>query len=165
MQEKTKRQAWLMFLEQIVFCYIQCLLSSCSKIDKKKAPDAIQKLKDDREVIEHRFLQQQMSHRVLKGGVEVLEDMTTFFECSVDFISMPCEKLRRTQGKNFNFKKVTTLMTLRYDLTKTEVQQALAICKDVLDNYKEHLEVDNGQKKKTLFLQDDAAAAEAKTPD
>jgi hypothetical protein len=74
------------------------LLSSCAKLDKKKAAAAIQKIKDDQEVIEQRFLQY-MSPRVLKSGIEVLEDIVTFFECSPSFVSLPCEKLRRTQGK------------------------------------------------------------------
>jgi hypothetical protein len=37
-----------------------------------------------------------MTVRQLNLGVEVLEDMVSFFECSPDFISVPCEKLRRT---------------------------------------------------------------------
>lgn len=56
MEEKTKRAAWMSFLESTVFCYIQCLLSSCSKIPKAKALAAIEKVKADKEDIESRFL-------------------------------------------------------------------------------------------------------------
>jgi len=61
-----------------------------------------------------------MSPRVLKSGIEVLEDIVTFFECSPSFISLPCEKLRRTQGKQFNYKIASNLMSLRSELTKKE---------------------------------------------
>jgi len=94
MEEKTKRAAWMSFLESTVFCYIQCLLGSCSKIPKAKALAAIEKVKADKENIESRFLQF-MSARALKSGIEVMEDIITFFECGPSFISLPCEKLRR----------------------------------------------------------------------
>ena len=77
----------------------------------------MQKIKEDKDIIEQRFLQY-MTHRSLKSGIEVLDDMVTFFECTPAFISLPCEKLRRTQGKQFNYKIVTALMNLRNDLTK-----------------------------------------------
>lgn len=150
MEEKTKREAWLNFLEHLVFHYIQCLLQSCSKIDKKKSVDAIQKIKDDQEIIEYRF-SQNMSQRVLKGGIEVLNDIVTIFECNVDFISLPCEKLRRSQGKNFNFKIVTNLMSMRTDFSKVELAEAMKTCKEVLDNYREEEEADPGRIKKNLF--------------
>lgn len=87
-----------------------------------------------------------MSSRVLKSGIEVLEDIVTFFECSVSFISLPCEKLRRTQGKQFNFKVVSSLMSLRSDLSKKELEDALKICKDIIENFREELQVDTTKK-------------------
>ena len=37
-----------------------------------------------------------MSQRACNLGTEVLDDLISFFECSPEFISVPCEKLRRT---------------------------------------------------------------------
>lgn len=96
-----------------------------------------------------------MTPRVLKSGIEVLEDIVTFFECSPSFVSLPCEKLRRTQGKQFNYKVVSSLMSLRSDLSKKEQEDALKICKDILDNFREELQVDAGKKQNTgLFAQE-----------
>ena len=147
MDEKTKRSAWLSFLEHLVFQYIQCLLQSCNKIPTKKAAAAIQKVRDDKEVIEGRF-QQYMSARACQSGIEVLDDIVTFFECTPDFISLPCEKLRKTQGKQFNFKIVSNLMSLRQDWTRQEQQEALKICKDIIDNFKDELIADTNQNPK-----------------
>ena len=61
-----------------------------------------------------------MAQRTCNMGLEVLDDLVSFFECSSAFISVPCEKLRRTQGPLFNKKIVTALMSLRSDLDKKE---------------------------------------------
>jgi hypothetical protein len=78
-----------------------------------------------------------MTYRAVKSGVQVLEDIITFFECTPSFVSLPCEKLRRTQGKQFNFKIVSSLMNLRSDLSSQEIKEALEICKEILDNFKD----------------------------
>jgi hypothetical protein len=54
-----------------------------------------------------------MSDRAVKSGIEVLDDLSSFFETSVEFIAMPVEKLRRTQGKDFSMKVVKDLVELR----------------------------------------------------
>lgn len=71
------------------------MLNSSTKIKAKSSALAIQKIIEDRELIIKRF-QKNMTVRQLNLGVEVLEDMVSFFECSPDFISVPCEKLRKT---------------------------------------------------------------------
>jgi hypothetical protein len=38
------------------------------------------------------------SKRALKNGIEVLDDLISFFESSPAFISVACEKLRKTHG-------------------------------------------------------------------
>ena len=67
--------------------------------------------------IEERF-SQHMTLRAVKSGIEVLEDLVSFYECSPAFIAVPCEKLRKTQGPQFKFTIVQALMTLRTDLDK-----------------------------------------------
>ena len=74
--------------------------------------------------------------------MEVLEDFLSFFECSAQFMSMPCEKLRKSQGKAFTFKIVQSLVSLRVDLASNEQKEALKICKDIIENFKDELVAD-----------------------
>jgi len=86
-----------------------------------------------------------MTPRALKTGIEVLDDLVSFFECSPAFISVPCEKLRQTQGPQFKIKIVTALMSLRSNLTKQEKAEALKICKDIIENYRADLAQNNSK--------------------
>ena len=88
-----------------------------------------------------------MSQRACNLGTEVLDDLISFFECSPEFISVPCEKLRRTQGKQFNNKVVSALMGLRTDLDRTERKQAVQICEEIIRNFKDDKN-EQGKKKK-----------------
>jgi hypothetical protein len=56
----------------------------------------------------------------MKTGIEVLDDLISFFESSPDFISVPCEKMRRTHGPNFKLATVKAILNLRTDLNKDE---------------------------------------------
>jgi hypothetical protein len=50
-----------------------------------------------------------MTDRAMKSTIEVLDDFTSFFECTPGFISMPMEKLRLKFGggkEGFNMKVV-----------------------------------------------------------
>jgi len=78
-----------------------------------------------------------MSQRACNLGTEVLDDLISFFECSPEFISVPCEKLRRTQGKQFNNKVVSALMSLRTDLDRNERKQAVQICEEIIRNFRD----------------------------
>ena len=88
-----------------------------------------------------------MSQRACNIGTEVLDDLISFFECSPEFISVPCEKLRRTQGKQFNNKVVSALMSLRTDLDRTERKQAVHICEEIIRNFKDDPNTVVGKKK------------------
>lgn len=136
MEQKTSRLAWSKFLDRTVFHYIQCLLASASKIRQQYPAEVIDKIKADQEHIKDRFVTM-MSQRACNLGVEVLDDLTSFFECSPEFISVPCEKLRRTQGKQFNNKVVAALMALRTDLERPERKQAIQICEEIIKNFKD----------------------------
>ena len=92
-----------------------------------------------------------MSQRACNLGTEVLDDLISFFECSPEFISVPCEKLRRTQGKQFNNKVVSALMGLRTDLDRTERKQAVQICEEIIRNFKDDKN-EQGKKKKNQGL-------------
>lgn len=94
MEEKSARAIWLAFLERVVLLYLQSLMNSSGKI-KQKSLEAINKIKDDQLAICERF-GQFMTQRQVNMGVEVLDDLVSFFECSPAFISVPCEKLRKT---------------------------------------------------------------------
>ena len=93
-----------------------------------------------------------MSQRACNLGTEVLDDLISFFECSPEFISVPCEKLRRTQGKQFNNKVVSALMGLRTDLDRNERKQAVQICEEIIKNFRDDKIAQGGKKKQTQGL-------------
>jgi len=107
MSRSTSRQAWASFLERTVLCYIQCMLNSSKKIRQKSSEEAIVKIKEDYEKIERRF-GEYMTTRTMKSGIEVLDDLVSFFESSPAFISVACEKLRKTHGPTFKLATVVS---------------------------------------------------------
>lgn len=78
-----------------------------------------------------------MTKRARNSGLEVLDDLVSFFECSPEFISVPCEKLRRTQGSQFSKKIVNALMSLRTNLDRAQKKQAIELCEEILINFKD----------------------------
>ena len=106
--------------------------------------------------------------RTFQLNTEVLEDLISFFDASPEFISIPCQKLRRTQGKTFNMKVINALMSLRNDLEKKEKKTAIQMCEDIILNFKdEPSNADEGSKKKggmfeKALLDEDGAANKKK---
>lgn len=64
----------------------------------------------------------------MKNGIEVLDDLVSFFESSPAFISVACEKMRKTHGPTFKLNTVKAIMNLRTDLTKEEKNLAMKVC-------------------------------------
>jgi hypothetical protein len=95
------------------------MLNSSTKIRSKSQEEVINKIKEDYSKIEDSF-ENFMTKRSMKPGIEVLEDLLSFFESSPDFISVPCEKMRRTHGPNFKLATVKAILNLRTDFTKDE---------------------------------------------
>lgn len=110
MSRSTSRLAWASFLERTVLCYIQCMLNSSKKIRQKSSEEAIAKIKEDYEKIEQRF-GEFMTSRTMKSGIEVLDDLVSFFESSPAFISVACEKLRKTHGPTFKLATVVSILS------------------------------------------------------
>ena len=61
------------------------MINSSSKIKQKSSDSAIDKLKSDFDIIEENF-GDNMTKRAMKKGLEVIEDLISFFESSVAFI-------------------------------------------------------------------------------
>ena len=101
---------------------------------KQKLDDVVSKIKRDYEIIEEHF-SEFLTNRAMKSGLEVLEDILSFFEASVDFIAVSCEKLRKTHGNFFKLAFVKALLGLRTDLTGEERNTAFQACKDVLQSF------------------------------
>ena len=92
----------------------------------------------------------------MKTGIEVLGDLLSFFESSPAFISVACEKLRKQHGPNFKLQTVKAILNLRTDLDKESREEAFAVCKEVLDSYKdgtydERLKQKNGHNHAGIF--------------
>lgn len=72
----------------------------------------------------------------MKSGIEVLDDLVSFFESSPAFISVACEKLRKTHGPTFKLSTVKAILNLRTDLTKEDRMVALKVCNEILESFK-----------------------------
>lgn len=116
--------------------YIQCMLNSSQKIKQGSSDRVVDKIKEDFAKIQIRF-SEFMTQRLMKSGMEVFGDLLSFFESSPAFISVACEKLRKQQGPNFKLQTVKAILNLRTDISKEERAEALKICKEVLDSYKD----------------------------
>lgn len=141
MSKSTARQAWANFLEQTVHCYIQCMLNSSSKIRAKSSEVALAKIREDYEKIAQRF-EECMTKRSMRSGIEVLDDLISFFESSPAFVSVACEKMRRTHGPSFKMATVKAILGLRTDLTKEDRALALKICEEILEEFKKNPQYD-----------------------
>lgn len=136
------------------------MLNSSSKIRSKSSEIVITKIKNDLAEIESSF-EEYMTKRQMRNGIEVLNDLISFFESSPDFISVPCEKMRRTHGPNFKLETVKAILNLRTDLNKDESKQALKICEEILDDFKKHPELDTlASNQKGIFSSLDMTQAE-----
>ena len=71
-----------------------------------------------------------MTTRSMKNGIEVLDDLVSFFESSPAFISVACEKLRKTHGPTFKISTVVSYWYFYHNLFLTESNFEL---KDRLD--------------------------------
>ena len=91
-----------------------------------------------------------MTKRARKSGIEVLDDLVSFFQSSVAFISVACEKIRKTHGPTFKMSTVKALLNLRTDLSKEERAQAIKVCQEILDSFKDS-KYDNSLQKKGIF--------------
>lgn len=100
-----------------------------------------------------------MTKRSMKSGIEVLEDLVSFFESSPAFISVACEKLRKTHGPTFKLSTVKALLNLRTDLTKEERLMALKVCGEILDSFK-NIDYTNSNNKRGIFSNLDTTQAE-----
>ena len=60
-----------------------------SKIKQQHPTQVIEKINKDMETIKDRFLPY-MTARSCNSGLEVLEDLLSFFDSSSEFISIPC---------------------------------------------------------------------------
>ena len=142
MNKQTSREVWKSYLNRTVVSIIQVLFSSFSKIKKKKSEDAVEKIQKDYDKVEEMF-SDFMSKRILRPGLEVLGDIKNFFESSVDFLSISVGKMRKDHGPAFNITTVKALLSLRSDMTKQEKNKCLALCKELLDDYKDEGTVKN----------------------
>lgn len=91
-----------------------------------------------------------MTKRTMKNGIEVLDDLVSFFESSPAFISVACEKMRKTHGPTFKINTVKAIMNLRTDLTKDEKHLAIKVCQEILDSFK-NMPVENNGLKRGIF--------------
>ena len=79
-----------------------------------------------------------MTKRSMKNGIEVLDDLVSFFESSPAFISVACEKIRKTHGPTFKIDTLKAILNLRSDLKKDEKAASLKVCLEILESFKNY---------------------------
>ena len=136
MNKQTSREVWKVYLKKTVIAYVQLMLNSTMSIKKSKGTSLIQgKIQKDYEQISDMF-SEWMTKRLLKAGLEVLTDLTNFFEASVDFLPISVGKMRKEHGPSFNLTTIKALLSLRTDLDKQEKTAILKEWKEILNEYK-----------------------------
>jgi len=101
-----------------------------------------------------------MTVRSMKNGIEVLDDLVDFFQSSAALLTFTCSKLRKTHGPTFKLATVKALLNLRTDLTKDEKTEAIKLCKEVLDSYRNENFEQGAAKGKQIFQNIDTTQAE-----
>lgn len=95
----------------------------------------------------------------MKAAIMVLDDLIDFFESSLAFIAVACEKLRKMHGKAFNVGTVKALLNLKTNLSNDEKKEAIVVCLHVLKTYKTYKGEEENQR--GVFQDLDTREAEA----
>ena len=140
MNEMVVKKTWEEILKLKVFYYVKSLIANAHK-KVKDVNDLINKLKEDKEVIIETF-ESVVGENLTEVNVKILNDIIDFLEAGPSLISSPCVTLREQMGVSFTLSTAKTLVNLRSDFSKDEKKEAIALCKDVLDEY-----VDNNKGK------------------
>eukprot|EP01016_Furgasonia_blochmanni_P049199 TRINITY_DN7441_c0_g1_i1.p2 TRINITY_DN7441_c0_g1~~TRINITY_DN7441_c0_g1_i1.p2 ORF type:complete len:360 (+),score=115.36 TRINITY_DN7441_c0_g1_i1:973-2052(+) len=68
-------------------------------------------------------------------------------EASPALISMTCLELRKANGPSFNFSTIRMLLNLRTDIDKSDREEVLQSCREVLDQYETKVQNEKGGEK------------------
>ena len=100
----------------------------------KEVYDLTRKIKRDKTFIIDLF-KPYITNEKLNEILTLFDHFIEFFDVSSDMISFSCSKLRELIGPSFDLSKAKTLINLRFDFKDEEKKDALASCKDILDNF------------------------------
>ena len=116
-----------------MFFYIKSLLTTAHKKVKNKE-DLIKKIEYDKGLLSETF-EPVVGPNLTQANLKILSDIKDFLEISSYMISSSCLTLREYIGPSFSISTAKAIINLRCDFTSDEKKDAIAQCKDVLENY------------------------------
>jgi hypothetical protein len=133
MHPSTQKKCWNEVLKITIHEYIRSLLTTGSKKVKDKSV-LLERIGQDRESILKSY-NSLLGENTTKQCLKIVEDFLNFLECSSYAIGNSCSKIREYNGPSFNLAMAKVLINLRTDLSKTEKNEAISACKDVLSGF------------------------------
>jgi hypothetical protein len=133
MHKSTQKKCWGEILRVSLFQYIKSLLLTAHK-SVKKVEDLTNKLRSDKECIIAAYTNL-VGEFVTLETLKILDDFLDFLDVSSYMISVSCTKLREFNGPSFTLNTCKALINLRCDMTKEEKNEAIATCKEILQNF------------------------------
>ena len=133
MNDMVVKKTWEEILKLNVFYYVKSLIANAHK-KAKDVNDLVTKIKEDKDVMKETF-EDVVGDNLTEVNVKILNDIVDFLEAGPALITSPCLVLREQMGMTFTLSTAKTLVNLRSDFTKDEKKEAIALCKDVLDEY------------------------------
>ena len=133
MNKMIIKKCWEVILKNNVFFYIKSLLTTAHKKVKNKE-DLIKKIEYDKGLLSETF-EPVVGPNLTQANLKILSDIKDFLEISSYMISSSCLTLREYIGPSFSISTAKAIINLRCDFTSDEKKDAIAQCKDVLENY------------------------------
>jgi hypothetical protein len=133
MHLSTQRKSWNEVLKVTLYQYIKSLLTTGSKKVKSKE-ELLKKLENDKNSLQSAY-EQILGENSTKDTLKIIEEFIDFLDCSCEMIGICCSRLREYNGDSFTINTAKALINLRTDMSKSEKNEAISSCKEVLDNF------------------------------
>ena len=129
------KKCWNEILKMTLYHYITCLLMTANK-KEKPVKELKQKIKNDNGLLKETY-EPVVGPNLTKSTLKIMDDIHDFLDVSSYMISSSCLTLRQYIGNSFTISTVKALIKLRSDFSAEEKDDAIAQCKEVLENYNE----------------------------
>ena len=129
------KKCWNEILKLTLYHYITCLLTTANK-KSKPIIELKQKIKNDIAILTETY-EPVVGPNLTKSTLKIMDDIHDFLDVSSYMISSSCLTLRQYIGNSFTVSTVKALIKIRSDFSNEEKNEAIAQCKDVLENYNE----------------------------
>ena len=140
MNSLVLKKSWNEILKLTLYHYIHSLLTS--SYSKTTVEQIKEKIKADIGLLSETY-EGLVGKNLTLATIKILNDIHDFLDVSPYMISSSCLTLREYIGPTFNLSKAKALIKLRTDFKDEDKDDGVQQCKEVLDNYQEHLKEDD----------------------